>query len=54
MYLNAVLPISTFFFFHEHSAAKIQKWIGVRFERGLSVSLRISQLGSPLGGVRSI
>ena len=36
------------------SAAKIQKWIGVRFERGLSASRRISQLGSPLGGVRPI
>ena len=32
------------------SAAKIQKWIGVRFERGLSASRRISQLGSPPGG----
>ena len=37
-----------------HSAAKIQKWIGVRFERGLSASRRILQLGSPLGRVRPI
>ena len=35
------------------SAAKIQIWIGVRFERGLSASRSISQLGSPLGGIAS-
>ena len=59
--MTSALSICVLLLVHKHdkaqgggSAAKFQKWIGVRFERGLSASRRISQLGSPLGGVRPI